>query len=139
MADPERIASFMLKSVRKANRRYHLLQDGDHIAVGVSGGKDSQVLLRLLARWQPIAPIQFQLTAIHITMPMLQVEADKQAAALHVLCESLMVPLHIRPLKVTENEPEPLDCFRCSWNRRRTLFLAARDLNCNKVALGAPR
>ena len=83
----------------------------------------------LLARWQAFAPFRFQLTAIHVTMPMLQVvEADAQAAALQTLLRIAQSPLS-NPAAglLAENEPEPLDCFRCSWNRRRTLFLAARE------------
>ncbi len=67
MEKSERIASFLLKSLRKANRKYELICERDRIAIGVSGGKDSQALLRLLAKWQAFAPLEYALAAIHIS------------------------------------------------------------------------
>lgn len=136
MADPDRIADSLLRGVRKANRRYDLLAANDHLAVGASGGKDSETLLRLLARWQAFAPFPYHLTAIHITTPNIRSDAAELAGRIQELCGLLHVGCFIRPLELTADEPDPLDCFRCSWNRRRSLFFAAREIGCNKVALG---
>ena len=136
MEKSERIASFLLKSLRKANRAYGLIDDGDRIAVGVSGGKDSQTLVRLLARWQSCAPVQYNLVALHVDSTEIWEGAAEQRAALESLLRSLGVPYAVRPIELAADEPHPLSCFRCSWNRRRRLFTAARELGCNKVALG---
>jgi tRNA 2-thiocytidine biosynthesis protein TtcA len=136
MNKPERIASFLLKRLRKANRLYGLIEDGDRIAVGVSGGKDSQTLLRLLVRWQPCAPIGYDLIAIHLCADSSAAEAPRERLELQKLFLSLEVQHAIRPILLPPDEPHPPDCFRCSWNRRKTLFLTARELGCNKVALG---
>ncbi len=136
MQKTERIARSLLKSLRKANRTYHLIADGDRIAVGVSGGKDSQTLLRLLHQWQSYAPVRYELVAVHIGMEPLWLQAAESRDGLETWFQSLNLPHHIRPLEMTPNEPRPINCFRCSWNRRKTLFRAAVELGCNKVALG---
>lgn len=136
MKKSERIASFLLKSLRKANRVYSLIKDGDQIAVGVSGGKDSQTLLRLLHKWQPSAPIHYDLVALHVSATSIWEGAAESQVELEALFQSLNVPYAIRPLELAPDEPRPLNCFRCSWNRRRTLFTTARELGCNKIALG---
>jgi tRNA 2-thiocytidine biosynthesis protein TtcA len=136
MNKPERIASFLLKSLRKANRVYGLIEDGDRIAVGVSGGKDSQTLLRLLVNWQPSAPIHYDLTAVHLSADWLDKAAAQARPELQALFDSLGVEHVIRPILLPPDEPRPLNCFRCSRNRRKALFTTAQELGCNKVALG---
>jgi tRNA 2-thiocytidine biosynthesis protein TtcA len=136
MKKSERIASFLLKSLRKANRVYGLIKDGDQIAVGVSGGKDSQTLLHLLHKWQPFAPIHYGLVALHVSATSIWEGAAESQVELEALFQSLNVPYAIRPLELAPDEPRPLNCFHCSWNRRRTLFATARELGCNKIALG---
>jgi tRNA 2-thiocytidine biosynthesis protein TtcA len=136
MNRPERIASFLLKSLRKANRVYGLIEDGDRIAVGVSGGKDSQTLLRLLVSWQTCAPIHYDLIAVHLSADWLQEGVTQARPELQPLFDSLGVRHTVRPILLPSDEPHPLNCFRCSWNRRKTLFTIAQELGCNKVALG---
>ena len=135
MNKSERAADYLLRSLRKANRTYGLIAEGDRIAVGVSGGKDSQTLIRLLHRWQSYAPMHFDLVAVHVSMEEAIPEATDIQQYLQDLFSSLKIPFSIRPIELASNEPKPLSCFRCSWNRRKTLFLAAHDLDCNKVAL----
>ncbi len=136
MDKPERIASFLLKSLRKANRIYGLIEDGDRIAVGVSGGKDSQTLLRLLLMWQSSAPISYDLIAVHLSADSFGEVSTPAPSDMHALFHSLGVQHTVRSVLLPPDEPEPLNCFRCSWNRRKMLFTAARELDCNKVALG---
>lgn len=136
MEKSARIASFLLKSLRKANRAYGLITDGDRIAVGVSGGKDSQTLLRLLHQWQAYAPVKFELAAVHISTQNIWPETAAQTNLLENLFQALDLDYTIQPFTLPSDEKLPLDCFRCSWNRRKALFLTAQELNCNKVALG---
>jgi tRNA 2-thiocytidine biosynthesis protein TtcA len=136
MEKSERIASFMLKSLRKANRAYRLMVDGDRIAVAVSGGKDSQTLLRLLHLWQPSAPFRYDLCAVHVVLDGIVPGYADGHDVVERLVRHLGIPYMARPMQLSPEERESLDCFRCSRNRRKEIFLAARELGCNKVALG---
>ncbi len=133
MPDPERLAARLLSGVNRAVRRYALIRGGDRIAVGISGGKDSRVLLDLLHRGVAVEG-GYELVAIHV---------DGSGAGLPDLkphlrpwLDSLGLPYVIVPLELPLGEKLPLNCFRCAWNRRKALFLAADRLGCNVVALG---
>ena len=133
MADVEKLARNLLKAVNCAVREFDLIENGDRIAVGVSGGKDSRALLDLLMRGVDI-PGTYEVVAVHI---------DGAGVGLPALAPSLVpwfrevgVEYEIAPLEVPEDELLPMDCFRCSWNRRKALFFAADRMGCNKVAFG---
>ena len=123
---------------------YHLLEDGDHVLVAVSGGKDSLLLLELLARRAKIAHPQFSLEALHVRMENVQYETSTNY--LECFCKGLGVPLHIRTTRFDTGEGtchsgrdvrrQKSPCFLCSWNRRKQMFNIAQELNCNKIALG---
>ncbi len=133
MPSPEVLARNLRKRLNRAVREFDLLADGDKIAVGISGGKDSLVLLDLLARGVDIAG-HYDLVALHV---------DGSAAGLpdvkpqvRTWLADLNIPYEIVPLELPADERLPLNCFRCSWNRRKTLFRAADRHDCHKVALG---
>ena len=133
MPDPERLAARLLSGVNRAVRRYALIRGGDRIAVGISGGKDSRVLLDLLRRGVAVEG-GYELVAIHV---------DGSGAGLPDLkpylrpwLDALGLPYAIVPLDLPPGEKLPLRCFRCAWNRRKALFLAAERMGCNVVALG---
>ncbi len=134
MSDPERILFFLLKPVARACKEFDLLADGDRVAVAVSGGKDSRALLELLLRYRERTPFDYRLVVVHV---------DGTAAGfpdvwpeLEPWVRSLGVDYRVVPLTLPPGEPLPLDCFRCSWNRRKALFTAAAELDCNKLAFG---
>jgi tRNA 2-thiocytidine biosynthesis protein TtcA len=127
------IAGFLLRSVNRAVRDFDLIADGDRIAIGVSGGKDSRALLDLLVRGVDI-PGDYEVVAVHVDGT--GVGLPDQTARLEPWFRELGVAYLIKPLEVPEQEPLPMDCFRCSWNRRKALFFAAEELGCNKVAFG---
>ena len=122
---------------RKALREYRLIDDGDKILVGLSGGKDSLCLLELLARQSKIFFPRFSVEALHVRMENIQYETD--TTYLQHFCDELDVPLHIITTRFeTEKEgvkPKPA-CFLCSWQRRKQLFNLAQEIRCNKIALG---
>jgi tRNA 2-thiocytidine biosynthesis protein TtcA len=132
---PARIAYWLLKDVNKAIRDFDMIQDGDHIAVAVSGGKDSLTLLDLLEHRLRSSPEKYTLSAIHILG-----DTDGPRETPHPPLvdwfESQGHRYTILPLSIPENENLPMNCRRCTWNRRRTLFQAAQQLGANKVALG---
>jgi tRNA 2-thiocytidine biosynthesis protein TtcA len=120
----------------KAIHRYGLMQDGDRILVGVSGGKDSLTLLRLLHERRNRVPIDYELIPVHIDLGF----DAKRAEILKDFFEAQDLPYHIeltdigRRANSSENRENP--CFLCSWERRKRLFHLAHRLRCNKVALG---
>ena len=133
MTTPDTIADFLLRDVNRAVREYGLIADGDRVAVGVSGGKDSRTLLDLLLRGIDI-PGRYEVVAVHVDGS--GVGLPDQAGELAQWFHALGVAYEITPLTVSDDETLPMDCFRCSRNRRKALFLAADRLGCNKVALG---
>jgi tRNA 2-thiocytidine biosynthesis protein TtcA len=133
VATPETLAGFLLRDVNRAVRDFDLIADGDRIAVGVSGGKDSRTLIDLLVRGVDISG-DYKVVAVHIDGT--GVGLPDQTPLLEPWFRELGVAYSIKPLAVSEQEPLPMDCFRCSWNRRKALFFAADELGCNKVAFG---
>lgn len=132
----------------KAMATYHLIEDDDRILVGLSGGKDSLLLLELLAKRAKIEHPRFSLEALHVRMENIHYETD--TSYLQQFCDELSVPLHIRTTRFeveqTAVSQQPIDtarlrkqkqpCFLCSWMRRKEMFNLAQELGCNKIALG---
>lgn len=117
----------------KAFVTYHLLEDGDRVLVGLSGGKDSLLLTELLAKRSRINHPRFHVEAIHVRMENVDYQTDTDY--LLQLCNQLNVPLHVVTTRFDESESKP-PCFLCSWYRRKQLFNMAQELKCNKIALG---
>lgn len=128
----------LLGYTRRAVESYGMLSDGDRVAVGVSGGKDSVALLVTLARLRAFIGIDYALTALTLDPGFGGVETDYSPVA--ELCAQLGVPYELRRTQIGEivfdirHEPNP--CALCAKMRRGALHNAARELGCNKVALG---
>jgi tRNA 2-thiocytidine biosynthesis protein TtcA len=133
--DPARLAYWLLKDVNRAIRDYQMIAGGDRVAVAVSGGKDSLSLLRLLDLRRRQAPEQYELAAIYLAGDARGPDIPGYAP-LHEWLRESGYPYAVEPLRLPENEALPLDCHRCTWNRRRTLFEAARRMGCNVIAFG---
>lgn len=126
----------MIRRLREASKRYGLIEDGDRILVGLSGGKDSLCLLELLAQQSHIHRPSFFVEALHIRMEGVQYEAD--TSYLEAFCASFHVPFHVVTTAIPASSSgghKPI-CFLCSWNRRKQLFRFAQDHGFNKIALG---
>ncbi len=124
--------------VRAAVERYDMIKDGDRIAVGLSGGKDSTALLYALSKLRSYYPKKFDLTAISVDMRF--GGADTDFSPITEFCESLGVEHIIKRTDLSElifnvrKESNP--CSLCSKMRRGVLNNIALQNNSNKVALG---
>ncbi|MGC8862332.1 MAG: ATP-binding protein [Armatimonadota bacterium] len=133
--EAERCEFYLSKKVDRAIREFGMIGQGDRILLAVSGGKDSLGLVRLLSYGLVHSPAKYDLMAAHV-------RGDARGAVTDVprgLVDWIRgegIDLHVRDIIIPENEPLPMNCERCSRNRRRTLFEVARELGCNKVALG---
>ena len=128
----------MLSVMRKGISKYNLIADGDRIAVGVSGGKDSVVLLKLLAEYRRFSPERFSLVAISIDLNFNNNPTDFSPIA--KLCEELDVPYFVEKTDigqiVFDVRKETNPCALCSKMRKGALHSLAKEKGCNKVALG---
>lgn len=131
----------MLALLRAAVDRYQMIRAGDRVAVGVSGGKDSLVLLRLLAALQRFYPQPFSVIAITLDPYFGGKAGDYSAVA--ALCEQLQVPYTVHKTDiyqtVFEQKKEKNPCSLCARLRRGTLHKVAAEKGCNVVALGHHR
>ena len=128
----------------KAMATYHLIEDDDHILVGLSGGKDSLLLLELLAKRTKIDHPRFSVEALHVRMENIHYATD--TSYLQQFCDDLGIKLHVRTTRFEMGEEtiknardarrQKQPCFLCSWMRRKELFNLAQELGCNKIALG---
>jgi len=130
---PERRARRLLG---KAVHAYDLIGDGDRIAVAVSGGKDSLLLVRLLKECLRYAPVEFRLKAVHVdpgfdgeTASRVKDFLESEGIDHEVLSTDYGVRAHD-----PKNRQNP--CFACSRWRRGALFREARRTGCRKIALG---
>lgn len=129
----------LINLARKAITDYNMIADGDKIAVGISGGKDSIALLAALQSYQKFSPQKFELTAINIDMGFKETDQN-QVQALKDYCAKEDIPLIIHNSNLAEilfdirKEKNP--CSLCSKIRRGALNTVAIEQGCNKLALG---
>ncbi len=123
------------KRFNKGVVQYGLIEDGDKILIGLSGGKDSLALIELLGKRSRIHKPKFSVVAVHVVMKNIPYKSDLEYLRTHA--NSYGVPLVIYETEfdpTTDNRKSP--CFLCSWNRRKALFTVAKEQECNKIALG---
>ncbi len=129
----------LLSLTRKAVQDYDLIQEGDHVCVGVSGGKDSLTLLTVLASLRNFYPKKFDLCAVTVSLGF----PDMTFSLVTEYCQRLNVPHTIIESSIAEivfdirKEPNP--CALCANLRRGAVNDAARKMGCNVVALAHHR
>ncbi len=126
---------WFLTRVKRTIYGFKMIAEGDRVAVGISGGKDSAVLLYILDIFRRHAPFDFDLQAIYIHLGW-----DVDLKPLTELCRKLNTPLHVEETAIArivfERRKEKNPCALCSNMRHGALHQAARKLNCTRVALG---
>ncbi len=126
----------LLSYTRQAVNKYQMIQTGDKIAVGISGGKDSLTLLYALANLKKFYPERFDLIAITVDLGY----KNFRLSGIQKLCEELRVEYHVIDTHistiVTQEHFEGSPCALCARLRKGALNNAAKSLGCNKVAYG---
>ncbi len=132
--------SYWQKEIRslmgKAIHHYGMIEDGDRVLVGVSGGKDSLTMLTLLHERAKRVPTHYELFPVHIDLGF----RSGRGEIIRNYFEEMGLPYHIEQTQIgklahsAENRENP--CFLCSWERRKRIFSLAQRFKCNKVAFG---
>ena len=121
--------------VRRAVEDYDMVSDGDRVAVGVSGGKDSLALTASLAALSRYYPKKFTVVALTLDMT-----GNGDFSRIADFCRELGVEYHVKPTNIREvvfdirKEPNP--CALCAKLRRGALNNMAIEYGCRRVALG---
>ena len=124
----------LLSLTRQAVDAYHLIEEGDHIAVGISGGKDSLTLLCALHGLRRFYPVHFTLTAITVDLGFQNLDPEP----IKRMCRTLKIPYKIVNTQIAqiifEERKENNPCSLCAKMRKGALNAAIKDLGCNKIA-----
>lgn len=116
--------------------RYGMIGEGDRVLVGLSGGKDSFVLLETLHHLRSVAPVSFDVIAATFDPGF----PEFDAAAIRDFCASRRWEHHVAGMDIAsiiaEKDFSRSPCVLCSRLRRGRLYRLARELKCNKLALG---
>ena len=124
----------LLSLLRQAIDQYQMIEDGDHIAIGISGGKDSLTLLYGLASLQKFYPKSFRLSAITVDMGLDTMNLEPVKA----LCDGFNIPYEIISTDIRkilfEARKESNPCALCAKMRKGALNQKALELGCNKIA-----
>lgn len=139
----DKLRARLTKRFHQACADYGLIADGDHILIGLSGGKDSLALVEMLGRRAQIYKPRFRVTALHVRVKERAYQTD--LSYLESFCAEAKVPLLVRDVEIGESPKSTISnhqsaienpCFLCSWYRRKTLFNVAQEIGCNKIAFG---
>lgn len=126
----------LLGLFRKCIEKYNLISENDKIAIGLSGGKDSLVLLTLFAKLKRFYPIKFDIVAVSVDLFSGKSDMSKLTEYCNSLgVEHIIVKSNIYEI-VFEDRKEKNPCSLCAKLRRGILNSKAKELGCNKVALG---
>jgi len=125
----------VLSTMRKAIEKYKLIENGDKIAVGVSGGKDSLVLLKALSDFKKFNLFNFEIIAVNIDI----YSGNADYSGLQKFCNDLGVELVIEKTDIQhivfDLRKEKNPCSLCAKMRRGALNSVCNRLGCNKLAL----
>lgn len=119
----------------RAINEFQLIEEGDKIAIGVSGGKDSLMLSKLFQEIQKHGKVKFDIEFIAMDPGY----HESNVEALKFNCEHLGIPVHLfksEIFNIVDKISNDYPCYLCAKMRRGTLYAKAQELGCNKLALG---
>lgn len=129
----------VLGCIRRADERYRMIEDGDRVCVGVSGGKDSLLLMEGMKLYQRFSYTKFDVCAVMLDLGLKPLDTSAvEAHAAHIGMDFSIVRTDIGRV-VFEYRQERSPCALCAKLRRGALNTAAVARGCNKVALGHNR
>lgn len=124
----------VMSLTRKAIDDYHMIDEGDKIAVGISGGKDSLTLLHALNGLKRFYPNKFELAAITVDLGFKNIDF----ARIRAMVEAMGLSYHIVSTDISqiifEDRKESNPCSLCAKMRKGALNQLAKELGCNKIA-----
>ena len=130
----------LLRQIRKANKRFDLIEEGDHILVAVSGGKDSWGMLSLLDAYRKSAPFNFSLVAVTLDQGQPGFDGSRMERYYNDHNYAYRIEYRDTYSVVLEKTPEgKAYCALCSRMRRGILYRIANELGASKIALGHHR
>jgi len=128
-----------LGCIRKADTDFHLIENSDRVAVGVSGGKDSLLLLHALSLYRKFTHKDFALTAVTVDNGL----GETDYSGIRTLCENLEIPYIVKETQIGDiifnYRKEKNPCALCAKMRRAVLAKTCLETGCNKLALGHHR
>lgn len=140
----DKLAAQLWRQFHQACASYSLLEDGDRILIGLSGGKDSLLLTELLGRQAQIFRPRIEIQAVHVRIPQRAYLSD--LSYLEQFCAQYQVPFAVLdttitplPASASPSSRSKDPCFLCSWYRRKALLDYAQLHHFNKIALGHHR
>jgi tRNA 2-thiocytidine biosynthesis protein TtcA len=128
---------FLLRRIKQVQRLWRIIDDGDRVLLGLSGGKDSMALLYLLRYWRKFSPERFEFAALHVEFTGIEGNAGKRIL-LSDHSRRFGASLDFAEIAFPETgevSRPGFRCFRCSRARREALFSYAFNNGFNKVAL----
>ena len=126
----------LLSYVRRAVQDYHMIEEGDRIAIGISGGKDSLALALALSHLKRFYPKSFEIMGITVSLGFDNFDLSEVQA----FFDTIGVPFYRCETQISqivfEERRESNPCSLCSKMRKGALYQEAKRMGCNKVALG---
>jgi tRNA 2-thiocytidine biosynthesis protein TtcA len=120
------------RKMGQALKKFDMLADGDVVAVGMSGGKDSYALLDLLARRRKFIPVKYDVVGVHVDLGF----SEEQTENIKKFCDERGVKCYFEKQTLEPEAGKAINCFYCSWMRRTYLFKFVGRLGIKKLALG---